>query len=200
MPHTPRNVQGPYTAADFWAKYNSVTPRMNIFIKITPRFGDPVGLAGTTRDMTLPGHPGITFKAKPGISPSVLETALDEPTNLDMTGIYESGIFEHTDVLAGKWNFAQVEVFTACWANVNLGELVEMKGNLGELKDYQTYFIAEGRGLLSRLSNEVDPCTNRFCRVKRFRDGECGHTASTVTIDGDVYDIEYVDVPVAPRS
>lgn len=192
--HTPRNIQAPNDAADFWGQWNSTTPRMALFIKITPQSFwtgvSAVGITSNTRDMTLPGHPGMTFKSAPGITPTVCEQALGEPANLEMTGVYQTGIFEQADVAAGKWNFSTVEVFSASWEHPEYGELVHAKCKMGEVKDYQTYFTAEARGLMSLLSNDVNKVTSRFCRVKEFRDAECGHTASTVTIASVVYDIE----------
>lgn len=202
--HTPRNVQGPYTATDFWNQWSSVNPRMTLFVKVTPKSFwtgvSTIGFTSNTRDMTLPGHAGITFKSAPGITPTLAEQALDEPTNLEMTGVYKTGIIEQTDVIAGKWNFSTIEVFSACWDNVNLGELVHFKGNLGEVKDYQTYFTAEGRGLISRLSNDVNKVTSRLCRVKEFRDAECGHTATTVVIGGVTYNVTQTNVTGSPVS
>lgn len=191
--HTPRNIQSPYTASDFWNQWSSVTPRMALFIKVTPKaFWSGVsalGFTSNTRDMTLPGHAGITFTSSPGITPSAVEQALDNATSLEMTGIYQSSSFTHADVMSGKWDFATVEIFSACWDNVNLGELVHFKGNLGEFKDYQLYFTAEGQGLIARLSSDAGKVASRACRVKEFRNAECGHTAATVTVDGNTYDI-----------
>lgn len=192
--HVPRNIQSPNTATDFWNQWASVNPRMALFVKITPKAFwnvSAIGFTSNTRDMTLPGHGALVFKSAVGIAPSAIEQALESPANFEIQGIYQSGIFEQEDVFKGKWDFASVEIFAACWDNTNLGELVLFKGNLGEFKDYQLYFTAEGRGLLARLSSDAGAVTSRYCRVKEFRDSECGHTASTVTIDGDTYDIEY---------
>jgi hypothetical protein len=178
MPHTPRNIQAPYVAADFWEQWSSDTPRMALFIKVTPQSfwtgASAIGFTSNTRNMTLPGHPGITFYSAPGVTPTLADQILGETSSVDFQGIYQTGIFERSDVIAGKWNFAEIEVFSACWDNTNLGELVHARGNLGEFKDYQTYFTAEGRGLLGRLSREVDESTQRLCRVREFGDTRCG--------------------------
>lgn len=190
--HVPRNMQGGHVAADFWTQYGSTNPRMCVCVKATSRveFGaEVVGLTSNTRDMALPGHAGVTFKTTPAITPTVIESGLDEAANLEMTGIYNSDSFDQTEVLAGKWNGAEVELFVVCWDNTDLGEFVQFKGNLGEFKDYQTFFTAEGRGFIAQLSNDVNIVTQRLCRVKEFRDAECGHTAATVTIDGNDIDI-----------
>lgn len=192
--HTPRNIQGGYTATDFWTQWSSVNPRVCLMVKITPKdaFGGSaaaIGFTSNTRDMTLPGHVGITFKSAPGITPSSIETMLDEPSNLEMLGIYQSGSFTQADVMAGKWSFAEVEVFCVSWENTSLGEFLLFRGNLGDFKDYQTHFNAEARGLLSRLSNDVDMVTQRFCRHD-FGDANCAkNLAGTVTINGVVYPI-----------
>jgi uncharacterized phage protein (TIGR02218 family) len=140
--------------------------------------------------MTLPGHVGVTFYSTPGITPTQLETALDTPSNLEMTGIYQSGIFEQEDVIAGKWNFSTVEIFSASWDHPEYGELVWAKCKMGELKDYQTYFNAEARGLMNLLSQDVNKVTSRQCRVHEFGDAECGvNLAGNVTISAVAYPI-----------
>lgn len=198
--HVPRNIQSPYVAADFWAKWDSVNPRMVLCVKVTSRadFGSAVrGFTSNTRNMTLPGHPGVTFKASPGLTPSVIEQSLDEPTNLDLSGIYNSDSFTHMQVMGGMWNFAAIEIFSVCWDNVNLGEFVHMSGNLGEFKDHQRSFQAEARGKISRLSQEVDFVTTRICRAPEFRDPVfCKHAAITVVISSVTYQITHTNVRV----
>lgn len=191
--HIPRNIQAPYGASDFWIQWGSDTPRMVLCIKITSKseFGSiVVGFTTNTRNMTLPGHGGVTFKSAPAMTPTVVEQGLDEAATMELTGVYTSDTFTQNDVTVGKWNFATVEVFSVCWDNVNLGELLHFKGYVGEIRDYQTYFTCEGRGLISKLSQEVDKVTQRLCRVKEFRDAECGHTAPTVIIASVTYNIE----------
>jgi hypothetical protein len=194
---TPRNIQSPYTATDFWNQFTSTTPRMAMFMKVTPYLTTDVttiGLTSNTRDMTLPGHAGITFKSAAGMMPSSAQQSINGETTLEMTGIYNDDLFKRSDVIGGKWENARIEIFNACWDNTNLGELVIFSGFLGELKDFQTFFTAEGRGLTSKLSQDVSWVTQRFCRVKEFRNAQCGHTASTVVIDAETYNITYTGV------
>lgn len=182
MPHSPRFIQSPYVVADFWANWDSVNPRIALFVKVTSKadFGSAtLGFTTNSRDMTLPGHAGVTFRPSSALTPTVIEQGLDEPSNLEMTGAYEQTGFSQPDVIAGKWAFASIEVFSACWDDQTAtggidkrryGELLHFKGNLGEFKDYQTYFTAEGRGLISRLSNDVNAVTSRLCRAPEYGD------------------------------
>lgn len=162
---------------------------MALAIKITSKseFGSVVrGFTTNTRNTTLPGHVGVTFYSTPAMTPTIVEQGLDEASVLELTGVYTDTTtgFVQTDVTAGKWNNATVEVFSYCWDNTSLGELLHFKGNIAEIKDYQTYFTCEGRGLIAKLSQEVEVVTSRLCRVKEFRDSECGHSASTVALTG----------------
>lgn len=162
---------------------------MALAIKITSKseFGSVVrGFTTNTRNTTLPGHVGVTFYSTPAMTPTIVEQGLDEASVLELTGVYTDSTtgFVQTDVTAGKWNNATVEVFSYCWDNTSLGELLHFKGNIAEIKDYQTYFTCEGRGLIAKLSQEVEVVTSRLCRVKEFRDSECGHSASTVALTG----------------
>lgn len=197
--HTPRNIQSPYTSTDFWNNFSSITPRMAVFMKVTPALSTgltAIGLTSNTRDTTLAGHTGITFKSAAGLMPSSFEQAMEQPTTLEMTGIFDSVLFDRDDVLAGKWENARVEIFVRSWDTtaVNYGELIIFSGFLGEFRDYQLYFKAEGRGLMSKLSQDAVWVTSRACRVKQFRNAQCGHTAATVVINATTYQVAYTDV------
>lgn len=193
MPHTPRNIQSPYTATDFWNRWSSVNPRMALFMKVSKVIGVTTvtqAFTSNTRDMELPGHPGITFRSAVGISPTAVQSMLNAVTTMELQGIYQSGIFERSDVIAGKWDFADVEIFSAAWDLPALGELVHFKGNLGDIKDYGEYFTSEGRGLIARLSQDPAQVTSRNCRVTKFKNSQCGYTGTTVTIGATTYSLQ----------
>lgn len=161
-------------------------------MKVVPKAGTTVstiGFTSNTRDMTLAGHSGITFRSAAGLMPSSFEQAMDDPTVLEMMGLFASNLFERDDVLSGLWQDARLEIFLRSWDStaVNYGELVIFSGFLGEFKDYQLYFKAEGKGLMSKLSQDVTTVTSRACRVKQFRNSQCGHTSDTVTIGSETY-------------
>ena len=168
---------------------------MALFIKITPSdiYGkptdDPIGLTSNTRDMTLPGH-SITFLSAAGMIPSEISQSFGEAATMEFQGLYSDNLFSAEDFLNGKFIDAFVEIFASPWDDVNLGELVFFTGNLAELEHHDTYFKGEVRGLSARLSQEVGPVTSRSCRVE-FRSAACGHTASTVTIGGNTFNIQY---------
>lgn len=209
--HTIRNIQSGWVEADFWTQWSSDTPRMALFIKATskPEFGSQVvAFTSNTRDMTMPGHSGVIFRANPGPTPTIIEQNLDNPTTMEFQASYGADSFSQTDVMAGRWTFAEVEVFSACWDDGlesgggadkrEYGELLHFRGNLGEFKDYQTYFRAEIRGLLSRLSNDVNFVTSRLCRAPELGDPVyCKkNLATTVTINSIVYNITETNLQV----
>ena len=195
--HAVRNKQGGHVDADFWTQWDLTCPKMALCIKVTPATIYSTNLAtlcftSNSRDMTLPGHPGLTFKATPNVTPTTLETGMDEPSNINLTGIFGSTsvFFQEVDVLSGRWNYCDIEIFTACWDDTDLGEVLWHKGLLGEFKSFQTYFEAESRGYMSLLQNIYVIESAPLCRVVDFRDSQCGHTASTATISSVAYNIQ----------
>ena len=195
MPHTPRNVQSPYTVDDFWNRWGSVNPRMALFIKVTPRTqfkgeGSPatVGFTTNTRDMTLPGHATLVFKSAAGMIPSEMAQSFGETATMEFQGMYSAGVFSPKDVVSGVYTDASVEIFASPWDDPDLGELVMFTGNLAEFEHYGDYFKAEIRGLSARLSQDVGAVTSRNCRVV-FRSTACGFTGTTITIDAVTYNM-----------
>ena len=192
---TIRNKQGSYTDNDFWANYGSETPRLCLCVKVTPvavfgGAGAALGFTSNTRDLILPGH-SVVFSATPAITPTQVEKSLDETFALELTGIFNSESFTEEEIIAGKWNYAAIEIFVVSWQNTGLGEWVAAAGYLGETKTMQTYFTAEVRGKLSLLSNAVEKVTANLCRVKVFGDTECKKDLSgTVTINGAAYNLK----------
>jgi len=194
MAHSIQNKQGGKTDADFWTQYSSQTPRMCVCIYVEPSSvwlspsRPALGFTSNSRNMTLPGYT-VTFKATPSISPTTVESALNEPSTVEVIGAYMADSFDEDDVLNGKWDGAKVQVLVTCWDDTDFGQWIVHEGDLGEFESYQNYFKAESRGYMARLNNEVGPATSRLCRVKEFRDSECGHTASTVSVGGTSYNV-----------
>ena len=193
--HAVRNKQGG-TDADFWAQWSKVCPRMALCVKVTPASPystilDTICFTSNSRDMTLPGHPGLTFKATPNLVATTLETGLDEPGTVNLSGVFGSaaGFFQEVDVLTGRWNYCDIEIFSISWEDTDLGEVLWHKGLVGEFKSLQTYFEAESRGYMSLLSSISVIETASLCRVKDFRDSQCGHAADNVTIGGTQYNV-----------
>lgn len=205
--HAPRSIQSPYDADDFWEQWSSATPRMCVCVKVTSTadFGSEVrAFTSNTRSMTLAGHSGVTFKPTTAIATTLLEQALDEATNLEFRGAYHADSFVQSEVLAGKWNHAQIEVFSVSWDAPDKGELLHFKGHLGEFRDFQTDFVCEARGFIALLSEDVTTVTSRLCRAPKFRGTTgafpCNHSASTVTISSTAYNIVHTGCEAASSA
>ncbi len=190
--HEIRNISSPYSNDNaFWDKWNSANPRMALFLKFTPAVAgrSTIGFTSNSRDMTLAGHSGVVFKSAAGLTPSAIEQRLNEAVNLELTGIFTEDTFTRDDVLNGYWDFGEIEIFSAPWDTPAMGELLHFRGNLGEFKDYESFFTAEGRGMIARLSANPTAVTTRTCRVRQFKDSKCGFTGDTVTIDSITYSL-----------
>lgn len=125
----------------------------------------------------------VTYKAATGFTPSAIENsgtlAVD---NLDVEGMISSGSITEADILAGLYDFAEIEIFQVNYADLMQGALKLRRGWLGEVSFYKQQFIAEVRGLTQRLSQTIGELYSASCRAT-LGDNRCkvGMGAHTVT-------------------
>ncbi len=185
---TVRNFSLPYGANSLLNHLDSTETNLTMFGKITPSAhwggsANAVGFTANTRDIYLAIH-GITFQSAPGILPSVIESSTgSESSNLENTIFFDHAGITEEGLEAGKWDYAACELWLMNWKALAMGELVIFSGNFGEMHNLQTFFKVQAEGKHSALQNSFGEITSRLCRVKEFRDAQCGHTAA-ITTDG----------------
>ena len=75
-------------------------------------------------------------------------------------------------ILAGLYDFAQVETFLLNYADISQGVLQLRTGWLGEVQLNQQHFVAEVRGLTQKLSQHMGELYSPVCRA-RLGDERC---------------------------
>jgi uncharacterized phage protein (TIGR02218 family) len=181
-----RNFSSPYNSSSLLNHLDSSETNLTLFGKITPPAfwggsANAVGFTANTRDIYLSNHL-ITFQSAPGILPSVIESSTgSENSNLENTIFFDHAGITEIDLEAGKWDYAACELWLMNWKVLAMGELVIFSGNFGEMHNLQTFFKVQAEGKHSALQNSFGEITSRLCRVKEFRDAQCGHTATTTT-------------------
>jgi uncharacterized phage protein (TIGR02218 family) len=115
----------------------------------------------------------LIYDSIAGFTPTNIETgsslAVD---NLDLSGqLFESRITA-TDLLAGRYDFAEVEIFLVNYLKPDSGKLIQKRGILGEVTLNKKLFYAEIRGLTQFLSQTM--CENYLphCRAN-LGDSRC---------------------------
>lgn len=149
----------------------------------------------TRRDNTLMGYTdhdqdiifsGITYKASTGFTPSAIENnAKLSVDNLDIEGMLSSGDMTESDILAGKYDFAAIEIFQVNYRDLTQGSLKWRRGWLGEVSLHKKQFVAEVRGLTQRLSQTIGELFSASCRAT-LGDSRCAVNLSSHTVTGSV--------------
>ena len=121
------------------------------------------------RDLT---YAGTVFAASSGFTASQIQQSLDlSVDNMNAAGALSSALLTETDILAGRYDDAAVELFWVDWADATQG-LTIATGNLGEVTRAGLAFSAEFRSLANRLNQKIGTTCERFCSA-RLGDSRC---------------------------
>lgn len=169
---------------DLLAHYASGTTTLARLWKCTRRDGAVLGF--TDHDMPLELD-GITYEPRSGFTASALKSAADfSVDNLELEGLLESDAITPQDIEAGLWDGATIELLEVNWADLTMGANVLRVGSLGEIQHAGTTYVAELRGLLHKLQNNVCRIVTPACDAQ-LGDARCGvdleaqRAAGTVT-------------------
>lgn len=145
--------------------------------KITRRDGQVLGFMTHVQDLTVGG---VTYVSAIG---SYTATAIRTSggmavDNLDVDAVFDSAYISEVDLRAGKYDFAQVEIFQVNYADVSQGVLKLRRGWLGEVASHGHYFQAELRGLMQALQQTIGRVYSKRC------DADLGDARCKVSLPG----------------
>jgi uncharacterized phage protein (TIGR02218 family) len=128
----------------------------------------------------------ILYASISGFNPTAIENKADMSVdNLELDGQFlETGIKE-TDLLAGLYDNAKIEVFIVNYKDLSMGKLTAKRGILGEVTMNGQYFHAEMRGLMQYLSQTIGQIYTPSCSA-RLGDNRCKVTLSPFTVSASV--------------
>ncbi|MCC7260039.1 MAG: DUF2163 domain-containing protein, partial [Alphaproteobacteria bacterium] len=128
----------------------------------------------------------VNYLASAGFTPSAVHTSADLAVdNLELEGVLDADAIAEEDVMAGLYDFAEIEIFMVNYADLSQGALKLRRGNLGEVTLKGGQFVAEVRGLAQRLSQTLGALYSPLCRAK-LGDGRCGVDMGSHTETGSV--------------
>lgn len=134
----------------------------------------------TNHDQNIPIG-GTDYVATNGFSPSSVETKEGlNVDNVDVQSIVMAAQFNEAELLAGRWDFAKVEIFQVNWRTPALGQLLLRKGTLGEVSftaqdarlSVSGHYKSEVRGLMQPLQQVVGESISAMCRAS-LGDARC---------------------------
>lgn len=125
--------------------------------------GDGVVLGFTDHDLDL-AFDGVVFRADSGMTAKALmQTTGLSVDNTEAVGALSSDAITEADILAGRWDGAEVMAFTVNWADVAQRSVL-FRGTVGALRREGSAFAADLRSMASALNRPVGrvyqkPCT-----------------------------------------
>lgn len=146
--------------------------------KLTRRDGTVMGFTDHDADL-LTG--GVWYYAASGFSPAKVDSQSDmKAGSVTLEGVLSSDAISEADILAGRYDFAEVEIFTVNYADLSQGALNLRTGWIGEVKKGRERFEAEMTGLAARLDRTLGDLYSPTCRAQ-FGDTRCGVDKGTLT-------------------
>lgn len=117
--------------------------------KVTLRDNTVLGFTDHDQPLTFGG---VTYQASTGYTASAIESKVGlEPDNLELLGVVDGVSVVSSELRAGRWDYAQVEIFLVNWADPTAGQVILRKGRLGEVTQGAARFQAELFGLSKQL-------------------------------------------------
>ncbi len=151
--------------------------------KITRR--DGVILGFTNHDVPLTVD-NIIYHALSGFTPSAIASqsslAVD---NMDIEGILDHQSITENDVLAGIYDYAQIETFLVNYTDISQGIIQLRSGWLGEVHLNKHQFLVEVRGLTQQLAHHIGELYSPICRAN-LGDNRCRVDVSSISVTGSV--------------
>ncbi|MFO0389898.1 MAG: DUF2163 domain-containing protein [Alphaproteobacteria bacterium] len=151
--------------------------------KLTRRDTVILGFTSHDRDIVFES---ITYKASTGFTPSSIQSSSAlNVDNLDAEGMLSDDGITEADIMAGKYDFAEIEIFQVNYNDLSQGTLKLRRGWMGEVSLHKSSFIAEVRGLTQRLSQRIGELYSPSCRAT-LGDLRCKVNMATHTVTGSV--------------
>lgn len=154
------------------------------------RRADGMVLGFTDHDAALTFN-GVRFRPDHGMSARALVQATGlSVDNSEAEGALSDDAITERDVLAGRWDGAQVKMWEVDWTDLSARRLV-FAGSLGEIARSQGAFRAELRGLSEPLNAARGRVFHPRCSA-RLGDGRCklALTGETFRADIDIAGVE----------
>ncbi len=117
---------------------------------------DTVELGFTDHDTDLIVG-GLDYSSIAGFTPTTLENKSNMSVdNMEVEGQTFPSKITEADLLAGRYDYAEVEIFLVNFEDLTQGKMIMKRGRLGEVRLNKNFFTAEIRGLTARDSWLVD--------------------------------------------
>lgn len=124
---------------------------------------------------------GVTYEASSGYTTSAMQ-ATDKLSvdNLEIDGYLDSSSITREDLLAGRWDFAGIQIFEVNYTDLSQGILKLRRGWIGEVSTEEGRFVAELRGLTQAVQQNICDTVQPSCGAD-LGDSRCKINLGTFT-------------------
>jgi len=158
--------------------------------RLTRADGQVFGFTDHDRTLTFDG---TSFAPESGFTASEIRAGSDLAVDSqDAEGVLTSATITETDILDGRWDDAEVEIWRVNWADTTQRVMMR-RGAIGQVRRGQLSFIAEMRSLSHVLNQTVGRTFQASCDAA-LGDARCGinlaapaykGSGTVVTLTGD---------------
>lgn len=153
-----------FLSAQLAAHYLLPTTTIARCWKVTRMDGEVFGFTTHNRSITFLG---LRYLASSGFTPSMMASSAQmNVDNMEVNALIDSDVISVADLEAGRWDGAAYEIFEVNWNDLTMGRNLLSAGWLGQAKRTKGLFIAELRGLASKLNQNVGRIILPTCHYK----------------------------------
>lgn len=149
---------------------------------------DGMELGFTDHDAALT-FDGLVYDSIAGFTPTTVESKSNMSVdNLDVEGQTFSTKITEEELLAGLYDFAEIEIFIVNYEDLTQGKMIVKRGSLGEVTLNAQMFQAEVRGLTQYLSQTIGEVFSPSCRAI-LGDSRCNVALAGFTVSATVDEV-----------
>lgn len=138
--------------------------------KLTLAGGKVMGFTDYDEDLSIDN---ILYKSSSGFTASSIILNSDLKTDsLEIEGILNSDDIKEEDILSGKYDFANIEIFLVNYKDLSQETMNLHFGTFGKITLKSGRFIVEIRGLATKLERSIAELYSPVCKAQ-FCDGRC---------------------------
>jgi uncharacterized phage protein (TIGR02218 family) len=167
----------------FTAALASETTNLCALLRIERKDGMVLGFTTHDEDLLVDGQ---LYETLDSVEATVLRQEVGSGIdNMDVAGILSSTRITEDDLRARRYDGATITLFLLDWETLTASPIL-VRGNFGEVRLTDGKYVAEIRGLMQRLSQQVGHVTQPTCSVLRFCDAQCGLDIADFTYAAEI--------------
>lgn len=129
-------------------------------------------------------YDGVTYQASAGFDATTVQTVGDLSVDeLEVDALLEGGGITQGDLAAGRFDFAEILIFSVNYRDLSQGRIIWRRGWLGEVKPEGGVATAEVRGLTQALKQTIGETYSAACRAD-LGDSRCKVDLTALTVTG----------------